>query len=168
MGRLTRSRSCIDLFSHASTAPTREYLGKHIGRYKTEEAAIDINTSDLIPYENAVPLYDLKAAAGGFSDIQSVDDFDWVKIPPRYKATKDLFAFTVVGESMNKIIPNGAVCLFKKYDGGSRNGIIVLLESTRFNDSDFGSHYTIKEYFRKKTTSEEGWGHEEVILLPKI
>jgi len=38
---------------------------------------------------------------------------------------------------------------------------------TDFKDSDTGSNYTIKEYTSKKTTSEEGWKHEEIILLPK-
>lgn len=67
---------------------------------------------------------------------------------------------------MNKIIPNGAICLFEKYAGGSRNGRICLVESTHFVDVDFGSNYTIKEYSSKKTISEEGWQHEEITLLP--
>jgi len=46
---------------------------------------------------------------------------------------------------MNKVIPNGAYCLFRKYSGGSRNGQIVLVESTSIQDTDYGSCYTIKE-----------------------
>jgi hypothetical protein len=38
---------------------------------------------------------------------------------------------------------------------------------TDFTDSDSGSNYTIKEYTSKKTTSEDGWKHEEIVLLPK-
>jgi hypothetical protein len=68
---------------------------------------------------------------------------------------------------MNKIIPNGSICLFEKYSGGSRNGKIVLVEMTDLNDSDTGSNYTIKEYTSQKTTSGDGWKHEEIILLPK-
>ena len=68
---------------------------------------------------------------------------------------------------MNKIIPNGSICLFEKYSGGTRNGKIVLVEMTDFTDSDTGSNYTIKEYTSKKTTSEEGWKHEDIVLLPK-
>jgi predicted GIY-YIG superfamily endonuclease len=33
--------------------------------------------------------------------------------------------------------------------------------------ADFGSNYTIKEYSSKKTTSEDGWKHQEITLLPK-
>ena len=50
---------------------------------------------------------------------------------------------------------------------GSRNGLITLVELTDFEDADFGSNYTIKEYSSKKTTSEDGWKHQEITLLPK-
>jgi len=81
--------------------------------------------------------------------------------------TDRYFECKVVGESMNKIIPNGAICLFEKYQGGSRNGLICLVESNDFVDREFGSNYTIKEYSSKKTISEEGWEHQEITLLPK-
>ncbi|MCY1552958.1 hypothetical protein D9M68_893930 [compost metagenome] len=67
---------------------------------------------------------------------------------------------------MNKIIPNGSLCLFKKYTGGSRNGLIVLVEGSEIQDADSGANYTIKEYSSKKSTDEEGWHHEEIILKP--
>jgi hypothetical protein len=73
----------------------------------------------------------------------------------------------VVGESMNKIIPNGSICLFRKYSGGSRNGQIVLVENTNFEDQDFGSHYTVKEYESKKYQDEDGWRHQSIILKPR-
>jgi hypothetical protein len=68
---------------------------------------------------------------------------------------------------MNKIMPNGSICLFERYAGGSRNGKIVLVEMTDFMDVDSGSNYTIKEYSSKKTVAEDGWKHEEIILLPR-
>ncbi len=68
---------------------------------------------------------------------------------------------------MNKIIPNGSICLFERYEGGSRNGLITLVESDSFVDRDFGANYTVKEYSSKKTITEEGWQHQEIILLPK-
>ena len=68
---------------------------------------------------------------------------------------------------MNKIIPNGSICLFEKYTHGSRNGLITLVEMTDFIDADFGSNYTVKEYSSKKITTEDNWRHEEITLLPK-
>lgn len=119
------------------------------------------------PTEKTIPYYDLEIAAGSFSDLQMQSKVQFIELEDHISNREEYFACMVVGESMNKIIPNGAICLFKKYNGGSRNGLIALVESTRFYDSDFGSNYTIKEYFSKKTTSEEGWGHEEITLLPK-
>lgn len=52
---------------------------------------------------------------------------------------------------MNKIIPDGSICLFEKYRGGSRNGLITLVQMTNYKDNDYGSNYTIKEYISKKT-----------------
>ena len=84
-----------------------------------------------------------------------------------YYPPDQYFACQVLGESMNKIIPNGSICLFEKYYGGSRNGLICLVQSQNFTDQDFGANYTIKEYSSKKTVSEEGWNHEEITLWPK-
>ena len=67
---------------------------------------------------------------------------------------------------MNKVIPNGSYCLFRKYSGGSRNGQIVLVESTSIHDADFGSFYTIKEYQSKKYEDENGWKHQSITLKP--
>jgi DUF2075 family protein/DNA replication protein DnaC len=123
-------------------------------------------TENIIPFENSVPLYDLKVAAGNFGDLQNIEDVSWVKIPEKIRASEDLFACQVIGESMNKVIPNGSFCLFRKYSGGSRSGQIVLVENTNMQDADFGSCYTIKEYESKKSESEDGWKHQSIILKP--
>ena len=91
---------------------------------------------------------------------------EWLNIPEKFKPSKDLFACQVIGESMNKVITNGALCLFRKYSGGSRNGQIVLVENTNMHDSDFGSCYTVKEYESKKYQDESGWKHQSIILKP--
>jgi DUF2075 family protein/predicted GIY-YIG superfamily endonuclease len=120
-----------------------------------------------IPNDHTIPFYDLKIAAGTFSSQQQVENIKYIELESEANLKKDYFACKVIGESMNKIIPNGAICLFEKYSGGTRNGKIVLVEMTDFTDSDTGSNYTIKEYSSKKTTSDEGWKHEEIVLLPK-
>ncbi|MCW3123253.1 MAG: hypothetical protein JWQ38_2745 [Flavipsychrobacter sp.] len=148
----------------------REYFAKHIAPYKTKKVVDFVPKDDIIPFQNSVPLYDLKAAAGNFSDLQTVSDnigdYDWVKLPSRYKPSKELFACTVQGESMNKVIPNGSICLFRKYIGGSRNGKIVLVEHTNIQDPDYGSGYTVKEYHSKKNADNEQWSHQSITLKP--
>ena len=123
-------------------------------------------TENIKPFENSIPLYNLKVAAGSFGEIQQVEDLEWLNIPDKIKPSKDLFACQVIGESMNKVIPNKAYCLFRKYSGGSRNGQIVLVENTNMHDSDFGSCYTVKEYESKKHKDENGWKHQSIILKP--
>ena len=144
----------------------REYFSQFMPKFKTEKKTILLEETEVIPYENSIPLYDLKAAAGNFSDLQTVEDCEWIALPKTYKPSTDLFACKVVGESMNRIIPNGSVCMFKKYTGGSRDGKIVLVEHTRIQDPDFGSGYTVKEYRSKKKNVEELWSHESIILKP--
>lgn len=145
----------------------RKYLAQYIKRQSiANKSEIDYRITDT-PTENSVPYYDLEIAAGSFSELQQAEHTRYIQVngiivdPARY------FACKVVGESMNKIIQNGAICLFEKYQGGSRNGLICLVESNDFIDSEFGANYTIKEYSSKKTISEEGWEHQEIILLAK-
>lgn len=146
----------------------RDYLSRFIPvKSSFKDIITPLNPNDIVPFENSIPLYDLKAAAGSFSDIQNVEDYEWISLPQRYQASRDFFACKVVGESMNKVIPDGSICLFKKYSGGSRNGLIVLAEHTDIQDSDFGSCYTVKEYHSKKTVSEDGWQHDTITLLPQ-
>jgi DUF2075 family protein/predicted GIY-YIG superfamily endonuclease len=146
----------------------REYVSRFVPvqrRQTIHEATHDVQ--ELIPFVDAVPLYNLQVAAGSFSDVQAAAVERWVSIPRRISIDRDLFACVVVGESMNRIIPAGSVCLFRRYRGGSRQGRIVLAELTDYTDADFGSRYTVKEYESTKYTDEEGWHHTSIRLLPR-
>ena len=114
---------------------------------------------------NVVPLYEFYAAAGSFSEMQSEKDFSMIEVSDKYN-DDDYFACTVVGESMNRVISNGSVCLFKKYSGGTRNGKIVLVENIDYQDPDFNSAFTIKTYSSEKIVNEEGWQHTLIVLRP--
>ncbi|MCH5686970.1 DUF2075 domain-containing protein [Niabella sp. W65] len=142
----------------------RRYFARHLQNFHQPQSAPEQSIGD----ENLlrVPLYSLRAAAGTFSAEQHPEDVDTVAIPDKYKTINGLFACTVTGESMNKVIPNGSVCLFSRYTGGSRNGKIVLVELTDRQDPESGSTYTVKEYRSTKTINEEGWEHESITLKP--
>ncbi|MEZ7506056.1 DNA/RNA helicase domain-containing protein [Flavobacterium sp. Arc2] len=144
----------------------RNYFSQFIPKFKTEKQNVILEDNEVIPYVNSIPLYDLKVAAGNFSELQTVDDCEWISLPATYKPSQDLFACKVIGESMNKIIPNGSICMFRKYSAGSRDGKIVLVESTNIQDPDFGSGYTVKEYRSKKNMGNDTWIHESIILKP--
>lgn len=115
--------------------------------------------------EFTIPLYDFYAAAGSFSEMQDEKEYRLIPVPKKY-AADDYFACKVIGESMNKIIPNNAICIFKKYFAGSRGGKILLFENTDSFDPDFNSAFTVKTYSSKKTVSEKGYQHNEILLRP--
>jgi DUF2075 family protein len=162
-------------YIYACDENLRDYFKKYIKTFKRENQKLIIDDlklrrldiMDVKPYVNSVPLLDIKVAAGTFSDFQIITDFDWVELPMNISPREGYFVCQVIGESMNKIIPNGSWCLFKKDDGGSRNGKIVLVQSSDILDSDFGSGFTIKEYNSKKSTSEDSQNNQEITLLPK-
>lgn len=156
-------------FLYACDPNLRAYLS-HFVPIKVTETLIQkkelLPLDEVQPYVNAIPIYRLDAAAGEFSEMQKVEDFDWVRAPGGFRITREHFACKVVGESMNRVIPNGSYAIFRKYLGGSRGGQIVLVEHTDMQDSDFGSCYTIKEYESVKYQDEDGWNHESIILKP--
>lgn len=155
-------------FVYACDPDFREYLAKHIPRdMAPPDNVIAFPQVKIQPYVNAVPRYDLIAAAGSFSEQQQAEIHDWIVLPDGERADKNLFACKVQGESMNRIIPNGAVCLFRTDQGGSRNGKIVLVEHSDFLDDDSGSHYTVKEYESIKSEDGDGWAHQKILLKPR-
>ncbi|WP_034762905.1 DNA/RNA helicase domain-containing protein [Chryseobacterium gregarium] len=143
----------------------RKYFAQVIPSFKNSKEEVKNYTIVDTPNEFTVPYYDLEIAAGKFSDLQSVEDVKYIELKNITHHT-DYFVCRVVGESMNKVIPNGSLCLFKKYSAGSRNGLITLVEGNDIFDSETGANYTIKEYSSKKIIDEEGWHHEEIILKP--
>ncbi len=141
----------------------KEYIEAVVPRKKISIVSLHDRNNELA----YAPFYDLEVAAGLFSNVQKVDSERWVEVPSNIRNVNDYFACKVVGESMNNVIPNGSICLFKKYSGGSRNGLIVLCEDTDTQNSIFGSRYTVKEYQSIKLQSNpDEWMHEKIILNP--
>jgi DUF2075 family protein len=111
------------------------------------------------PYRNCIPVYDLRIAAGVFGEFQvpDPDEVIWVEPPEGVTPSMDLFIAQVVGESMNRVIPNGAWCLFRMNPAGSRDNKIVLLQLRDYRDPEHGGAYTVKRYLRvgRVTESDE-------------
>jgi uncharacterized protein len=127
-----------------------------------------LQAKDVKPYINSVPVYNLKIAAGDFSEYQASGDFDWAELPDHIRISNGFFVAQVLGESMNRRIPNGSWCLFKANPGGSREGKIVLVQHREIQDVEQGGHFTVKEYHSDKTFTEDGeWRHTRILLKPK-
>jgi len=109
----------------------------------------------------------IEAAAGSFSSSQDAIEPVWVEMPQTYRATPEMFVVKVVGESMNRKIPNGSWCLFRPNPVGSRDGKIVLVQHHSVRDPESGGQYTVKRYRSSKTLTEDGWTHATITLWPE-
>jgi DUF2075 family protein len=117
----------------------------------------------------AVPALDLKIAAGSFSDAQTLKDgaLDWIELPDSFTMQPGLFMAQVIGESMNRRIPNGSWCLFRANPSGTRAGKVVLAQHRSIQDPELGGSYTVKVYKSRKATHPDGsWRHVEIELAP--
>jgi SOS-response transcriptional repressor LexA len=148
-----------------------QYLNEKIQSTKSSKEnkpkVVDINSTsnDNKKNQNLIPLYNFYAAAGTFSEMQSEKNYNMIEVPGNVNS-KEHFACRVVGESMNRIIPNGSICLFKIYTGGSRHGKILLIENRDIQDPEFNSAFTVKTYSSEKKITEESWEHETITLIP--
>ena len=145
----------------------------------TEVGLRRVPLEEVRPFVNAVPIYDdLKVAAGRFSDPQAVTEvpqqdevanpggYEWVALPDGMKPQQGMFVAQVVGESMNRRIPNGSWCLWKLHPAGSRQGKVVLARHASLDDPDLGE-YTVKVYESEKEERDDGtWRHTKVVLRP--
>ena len=117
---------------------------------------------------HAIPLLDLKIAAGPFGAFQHMDTdtTQWIELPDGFKYSEDLFVAQVTGESMNKKIPNGSWCIFKANPVGTKQGKIVVAQLQDHIDTDTGASYTIKLYNSSNTLDAENELRQSITLSP--
>jgi len=101
--------------------------------------------------------------------VQSFDNdaVEWVELPDIYRPQPGMFIAQVIGESMNRRIPNGSWCLFRANPQGTRAGKVVVAEHRSIEDPESGGSYTVKIYSSEKTQFVDGnWSHSVVKLSP--
>ncbi len=122
------------------------------------------------PYITHVPLYSLRAAAGGLGEEMPSEPEDWVRAPEGLRLAPDLFVAHVVGQSMEPRIADGSLNLFRLHPVGSRQNKILLIQ--RFGAMDETARYTVKKYTSVKVSAGESfegdaqWRHERIRLEP--
>jgi phage repressor protein C with HTH and peptisase S24 domain len=117
------------------------------------------------PFRTHVPLYSLRAAAGGLGEEMPSEAEDWVRAPEGMRLDPYLFVVHVVGTSMEPRIPDGSLNLFRFHPAGSRQNKILLIQ--RFGELDETARYTVKKYTSTKvSTGEDQWRHERIRLEP--
>jgi DUF2075 family protein len=123
---------------------------------------------DVRPWENSVPVLDLKIAAGDFSDAQVLehDAIEWVALPDHIRIAPGYFVAQVHGESMNRRVTNGTWVLFSTDMRGSRQGRMVLARRHDLGDPDDSGRFTLKIYDAQKTETDDGPLYQSIFLRP--
>jgi SOS-response transcriptional repressor LexA len=152
----------------SNTFRVSEPLATLVGRFEpTLQTLYRANVQSKVQeYKTHLPLYSIRAAAGGFGKDMAASAEDWieVRVPGRRDLTDDLFLVRISGRSMEPDIPDGSLCLFRSYYGGSRKGGIYLVQ--RIASSEDGGELTIKRYDSSKRESESGWEHKGIRMKP--
>ncbi len=92
------------------------------------------------------------------------EDCQYAELPDHFTVKPGFFLAQVVGESMNRRIPNGSWCLFREPSDGSRNGKVVIVQRRDIQDPDTGGQYTVKIYRSEKAETEDSWSHRRIRL----
>ena len=124
--------------------------------------------SEARPFVTHLPRYALAVAAGPFIENRVIEeaggDQAWEEAPARLRLTREMFVAEIVGHSMEPLIPDGSLCVFRRGVTGSRQGRLVLVEAL---GEAGGDRYTVKRYRSEKSQNEAGeWAHERIRLEP--
>jgi phage repressor protein C with HTH and peptisase S24 domain len=125
------------------------------------------------PFVTHLPVYALRSAAGPFrveyddTPNEATEALDWLEAPSHLRLSPGMFVAEVVGDSMLPLIPNGSLCVFRKFGAGSRNNRKVLVED-RSTAGVGGAGYTVKIYHSEKSAghadSGEQWSQNRIWL----
>lgn len=160
-----------------NTAYLREHFPEVVS-FLPADAAAESTGRKVIPlveydpataFKSCLPYYPLQVAAGGFAGGDAPEPEGWVDVAQAgfsKRLVREMFVARVSGKSMVPTIPNGALCIFRKDVGGSRQGLVVLVQKRGFTDPETGGSYTVKRYRSIKASDEEGWQHETIELIP--
>jgi len=117
------------------------------------------------PFVTHLPRYSLAVAAGPFLENRVVEEEAWEEVPPGLRLTPEMFVAGIVGRSMEPLIPDGSLCVFRRGVTGSRQGRLVLVEAL---EPGAGDRYTVKRYRSEKRQTGENdageWAHERIRL----
>lgn len=130
-----------------------------LGRLYREHVA-----SNVREFVTHLPRYSLAVAAGPFLENAEVEAQGWEEAPSHLRLSRDMFVARIQGRSMEPLIPDGALCVFRRGVTGSRQGRLVLVEALGGGAND---RYTVKRYRSEKAQKPGGeWSHERIRLEP--
>jgi SOS-response transcriptional repressor LexA len=102
--------------------------------------------SNVLEFRTHLPRYSLRAAAGKFLENEEISQEDWIEAPEDLRLTPDMFVAHIQGHSMEPLIPDGSLCVFRHGVVGSRYGRLVLAEEL---GAAGDNRYAVKRYARE-------------------
>ncbi len=116
------------------------------------------------PFITHLPRYSLAVAAGPFLENRAIEEEAWEEAPPNLRLTPEMFVARIAGRSMEPLIPDQSLCVFRRGVTGSRQGRLVLVEAL---DQGGNDRYTVKRYRSEKRENQSGeWTHQRIRLEP--
>jgi SOS-response transcriptional repressor LexA len=117
-----------------------------------------------LEYQTHLPLYTLRSAAGKFLENAEVECESWVEAPPHLRLTHDMFVAEIQGTSMEPLVRDGDLAVFRRIPAGSRTGKRVLVEEAGRGGV---RSYTLKRYVsQKRAFSEDSTERIAITLEP--
>ena len=134
------------------------------------ESRIGLAAAELVPFSNSLPLLDVRAAAdGSYRDLDgyfsSAKNIKWQRVSGG-PFPKDRFLVRVEGDSMEPVIKDGQLCIFRRDPGGSRNGKIVLCRIGEFAGDDPVA--VVKRYRSARAAGVDTIGEATAIILSSL
>jgi len=116
-------------------------------------------------FQTHLPLIPIDLAAGGLGEDRATGAEEWVDVDlPQRRSLDGLFLVRIHGHSMEPDIPDGSLCLFRPYQGGSRQHGIYIVQ--RRGSLDEGGEFTIKRYESTKVAEAGSWRHAAIGMNP--
>ncbi len=174
--RILLSRGIMGCYVYFLDKETEQFFKSRMEKGIIEPSYIEPDIKHIIiesideklKYQEFLPVYSFKAAAGYFGEGREEQPEGWMNITQIRKLNKLMFVCKVTGHSMEPIIPDGRYCIFKANVAGTRQGKILLVQHRSISDPEIGGSYTVKEYRSTKKYDRQGnWEHEEIQLIPK-
>jgi phage repressor protein C with HTH and peptisase S24 domain len=147
MGGLALLQSLEDSLSGFFRISDRESIAYSDANVAVDRLFDEHVDSAIRKFITHLPLYGLRAAATQFGEGMEAREEGWVRVPQNLRLTQGMFVARVVGRSMEPLIPDGSLCIFRAGAAGSRKGRFLLIEL--FGETDFASRYTVKRYARQ-------------------
>jgi len=165
-----KEKKATEIVLEQATLLCKDWAENPVSEDKSDLFFSDVISEDEISEDDKfvdyLPVYSLEAVATSFGKEEHVQRIGWKKVTAR-KLNKDMFIAKVAGKSMEPNINDGSYCIFRFERGGSRNGLVILVESRLVADPETNQRFTIKRYHSEKEDLGDGqWRHKKITLSP--